>query len=99
MTDTDTDTTDRERSFWGWGYTDRLPDEDDRRDLKARVENQLGFPERPLLDMPTLDDVTLPNACSLSTERLSHTTMPSDAFTESTTSGRSPISICGRCAR
>jgi alkyldihydroxyacetonephosphate synthase len=63
MTDTDnTDPTDRNRSFWGWGYADRLPDEDDRRDLKARVENQLGFPDRPLLDMPTLDDVILPDA-------------------------------------
>jgi alkyldihydroxyacetonephosphate synthase len=59
---TDTGTADRERSFWAWGYADRLPTEDDRRDLKARVENQLGFPERPLLDMPTLDDVTLPDA-------------------------------------
>lgn len=51
---------DRRRSFWAWGWEDRLPSGDDRRELKARIEGMLGFPERPLLDLPTLDDVEMP---------------------------------------
>lgn len=53
---------DRQRSFWAWGWEDRLPDEADRRDLKGRIEAMLGFPERPVLDLPSLDDVTLPDS-------------------------------------
>ncbi|MFC6961926.1 FAD-dependent oxidoreductase [Halocatena marina] len=56
------DTNGREQSFWPWGYADRLPNDDDRRKLKARIENQLGFPERPMLDMPSFEDVALPDA-------------------------------------
>ncbi|WP_255149767.1 FAD-binding oxidoreductase [Halorarius halobius] len=53
-------TEDRRRSFWAWGWADRLPDDDERRELKARIEGMLGFPERPLLDYPTLEDVSMP---------------------------------------
>jgi alkyldihydroxyacetonephosphate synthase len=52
--------TDRERSFWGWGYADRFPDEAERRDLAARFEDELGFPERPLLEPPTLASASAP---------------------------------------
>ena len=48
-------------SFWGWGYADRFPDDDARRDLAARLENSLGFPERPLLDPPSLEDCACPS--------------------------------------
>jgi alkyldihydroxyacetonephosphate synthase len=47
---------DRELSFWGWGYADKFPDDAERRDLKERVETLLDFPERPLLDPPTIED-------------------------------------------
>jgi alkyldihydroxyacetonephosphate synthase len=52
-------TDDRQRSFWAWGWADRLPDDDERRELKGRIEAMLGFPERPLLEYPTLDDVSM----------------------------------------
>ena len=56
------DATDRQRSFWGWGYADRFPEEEARRELKDRIEGMLGFPERPLLDPPTLEDVSIPES-------------------------------------
>ncbi len=62
MTDDSAATDDRELSFWGWGYADRFPDDDERRALAERLESQLGFPERPLLDPPTIDDVTVPDS-------------------------------------
>jgi alkyldihydroxyacetonephosphate synthase len=54
-----TDTED-ELSFWGWGYSHKTPDDEDRRELAEMVETYLGFPERPMLDLPTLEDIDLP---------------------------------------
>ena len=51
---------DRALSVWAWGYEDRLPDDEERRELAARLEGMLGFPERPIMDYPSLDDVDLP---------------------------------------
>lgn len=48
---------DRELSFWGWGYAEKFPDDAERRVLKERIETLLDFPERPLLDPPTVEDV------------------------------------------
>jgi alkyldihydroxyacetonephosphate synthase len=59
-TDTDADADDRRQSFWAWGWADRLPTDEERRELKSRIEGMLGFPERPLLDLPTLADIELP---------------------------------------
>lgn len=56
---------DRRLSFWAWGYEDKLPDDDERAELKRRIEGLLGFPERPMLEYPTLESVELP-ASSLS---------------------------------
>jgi alkyldihydroxyacetonephosphate synthase len=50
----------RRESFWAWGWADRLPTDEKRRELKSRLEGMLGFPERPLLDLPELADVELP---------------------------------------
>ena len=52
--------TDRPLSFWAWGYEDRLPDDDERRELADRIEGILGFPERPLMEYPSLEDVEMP---------------------------------------
>ena len=52
----------RRESFWAWGWADRLPSDEERRELKSRIEGMLGFPERPLLDLPELSDVDLPPA-------------------------------------
>jgi len=49
-----------ELSFWGWGYESKLPDDEERRELKQMVETYLGFPERPLLDLPTLEEARMP---------------------------------------
>lgn len=54
--------TDQEMSFWGWGYAEKFPDDDQRRELAARLEGMLGFPDRPLLSPPTLDDVSIPES-------------------------------------
>jgi alkyldihydroxyacetonephosphate synthase len=55
-----TDDVDRSVSFWAWGWEDRLPTDDERRELKSQIEGLLGFPERPLLELPDLDDVAMP---------------------------------------
>ena len=52
---------DRPLSFWAWGYEEKLPDDDERAEIKQQLEGLLGFPERPMLDYPTLDDVSLPD--------------------------------------
>ncbi|WP_276257613.1 FAD-binding oxidoreductase [Haloglomus litoreum] len=76
---------DRRESFWAWGWEDRLPTDEERRELKNRIEGMLGFPERPLLDLPTLEEVTLapprvepPDECPCETtsekrDRVTHT--------------------------
>jgi alkyldihydroxyacetonephosphate synthase len=77
--------TDRPLSFWAWGYADRFPDDEQRRDLADRLEAFLGFPERELMDPPSLGEVTIPDSsltipdslaefCSTATEdRVRHT--------------------------
>ena len=52
---------DRDRSVWGWGYADRFPDENERRELARRFETELGFPERPLLEPTSLADASVPD--------------------------------------
>jgi alkyldihydroxyacetonephosphate synthase len=54
-----TDDVDRSVSFWAWGWEDRLPTDEERRELKSQIEGLLGFPERPLLDLPELEDVEM----------------------------------------
>jgi alkyldihydroxyacetonephosphate synthase len=49
----------REQSFWGWGYADKFPDDEGRRNLGTQVTSMLGFDEVDLLEPPTLDDVEL----------------------------------------
>lgn len=50
---------DRELSFWGWGYADKFPDAEGRKNLGSQVTTLLGFNEVELLDPPSLDDVEL----------------------------------------
>jgi alkyldihydroxyacetonephosphate synthase len=50
----------RTESFWGWGYADRFPDAETRRDLADRLEDELGFPSLSLRDPPTIADCRLP---------------------------------------
>ncbi|MFP4633260.1 MAG: FAD-binding oxidoreductase [Halobacteriales archaeon] len=54
--------TERETSHWGWGYVDSMPSEGERRRLADLLESYLGFPERPALDLPSVDDADLPAA-------------------------------------
>ena len=51
-----------ELSFWGWGYSHKIPDDEERRELAEMVEAYLGFPERPMLDMPTIEDADVPDS-------------------------------------
>jgi alkyldihydroxyacetonephosphate synthase len=50
----------RERSFWGWGWADKLPDEDMRRALGERIGTFFNRPPLPLRPIPSIDDVALP---------------------------------------
>ncbi|QDG52846.1 FAD-binding oxidoreductase [Persicimonas caeni] len=49
----------REQSFWGWGYADKFPDDEGRKNLGSQVTAMLGFDEVELLEPPSLDDVEL----------------------------------------
>jgi alkyldihydroxyacetonephosphate synthase len=49
----------RERSFWGWGWADKLPDDDMRRALGSRLSAVFGTPPPDLLPIPSVDDVAL----------------------------------------
>ncbi len=51
-----------ELSFWGWGYSHKIPDGEGRRELAEMVEAYLGFPERPMLDMPKIEDAEVPES-------------------------------------
>jgi len=55
-----TEQEDDELSFWGWGYSHKTSDKKERRELAEMVETYLGFPERPMLDMPTIKDADVP---------------------------------------
>ncbi len=51
----------RQRSFWAWGYEDKLPGEDARRALAARLGGLFGTtPE--LRPYPSADAITVPGA-------------------------------------
>lgn len=50
----------RERSFWGWGWADKLPDEDMRRGMATRVAGFFGHAPLELRPLPSMDDVALP---------------------------------------
>jgi alkyldihydroxyacetonephosphate synthase len=50
----------RARSIWGWGWADRFPDEDARRDLVEKAGALLAFPNLALLPLPALDRIVLP---------------------------------------
>lgn len=49
-------------SFWGWGYADRFPDYETRREFADRLERELGFPEREIREPPTLGACTVPES-------------------------------------
>jgi len=45
----------REQSCWDWGYAEKFPENEQRRELATRLEGMLGVPERPLLSPPLAD--------------------------------------------
>lgn len=49
----------RKRNFWGWGWADKFPDRDGRKNLGKQVTAMLGFDDVELLEPPRLDDVEL----------------------------------------
>jgi len=50
----------RERSHWGWGWADKLPDDDMRRAIGARIQTFFGEAPIELRPIPHIDDVELP---------------------------------------
>lgn len=48
------------RSWWGWGYAGEMIDEEALRERKAFLEDELGFPERPVLDPVPIEEATVP---------------------------------------
>ena len=77
--------TSREQSFWGWGWTDKFPDEEGRLNIGKQLTSMLSFEDLELLEPPTLDDIeldapsvtppdSLSNLCSRSkSQRVRHT--------------------------
>lgn len=53
--------TEAKRSLWGWGYADRFPDLDGLRAQQEMMSAVLGFPLRPPVRPPRVEDVELPN--------------------------------------
>ncbi len=50
----------RTRSFWAWGYEDRFPSDEARRQQARMASALLGFPALEARPTPTLDDVRMP---------------------------------------
>jgi alkyldihydroxyacetonephosphate synthase len=50
---------DRTRSFWGWGYDDKLPNEEARRALGQQVAAFLGGERLAVRPLPQIDEITL----------------------------------------
>ncbi len=50
----------RERNHWGWGFTDRFPDDASRRALAQQIGALLGVPPPALLPLPPADDLRMP---------------------------------------
>lgn len=48
------------RSIWGWGYEGTAIDEAKRDDYAAFLEDEMGFPERPVLEPTPLDAIDIP---------------------------------------
>jgi len=49
------------RSRWGWGYAGEMSDDEELAEAKAYLEDELGFPERPVLDPVPLEEATIPD--------------------------------------
>lgn len=49
----------REKSFWAWGWADRFPDAEGRRNAGQLLEATLGFSPPALMSPPTLDAISL----------------------------------------
>ncbi len=58
------------RSRWGWGFAGEMIDEEAIADRKAFLEDELGFPERPVLDPVPLAEATVPEPSIEVPERL-----------------------------
>ena len=52
--------TERRRSFWGWGWEDKFPDDDGRRNLAQLAAMFLGVTDIKLGPVPTDADLSLP---------------------------------------
>ncbi len=50
----------RARSFWGWGYSDKFPDDEARQGIAAHACALLGFEGLAPQPVPRLEEVTLP---------------------------------------
>lgn len=48
------------KSFWGWGYAEKFPDSETRRELANRLETELGFPPLTLREPPSIESCNLP---------------------------------------
>lgn len=49
-----------QRSVWGWGYESDALDKEKRADYAAFLEDDLGFPDRPIIDPTPLNQAEIP---------------------------------------
>ena len=49
----------RRQSFWGWGWEDKFPGPDQRRNIGQQAKQLLGLEELELLDPPALSDIEI----------------------------------------
>jgi alkyldihydroxyacetonephosphate synthase len=64
--------TERRRSFWGWGWEDKFPDDDGRRNLAQLAGMFLGVTDVELGDVPTEADIRVPAPRIEAPKHLSH---------------------------
>lgn len=64
--------TDRKRSFWGWGWADKFPSDDVRRNLGQLAGMFLGVHDIELGPVPTEADIRMPEPRLRAPEALAH---------------------------
>jgi alkyldihydroxyacetonephosphate synthase len=66
------------KSYWGWGFEERIPGDDVRRQLGALIAAELGVDTLEVLPLPRIDAVLVPRSRSVAAENLPISADPFD---------------------